>query len=60
MTSPIKGAPDMAVQTVAERPAGPLVIPTARAMEAELVEGLNVYPIGSLADAVRFRSGQER
>ncbi len=32
--------------------------PAANAQEAAVVEGLNVYPIGSLAGAVGFLSGQ--
>ena len=35
-----------------------LLVPTANAAEAAVVEGLNVYPIGSLAEAVGFLSGQ--
>ena len=35
-----------------------LLVPTANAHEAAVVEGLNVYPIGSLAEAVGFLSGQ--
>ena len=33
-------------------------MPTANAAEAAVVEGLNVYPVGSLAEAVGFRTGQ--
>ena len=35
-----------------------LLLPSANAQEAAVVEGLNVYPIGSLAEAVGFLSGQ--
>ena len=47
----------MALQAAAEKRAG-LLVPTANAPEAAVVEGLNVYPIGSLAEAVGFLSGQ--
>jgi len=33
-------------------------VPTANAAEAAVVEGLNVYPVGSLAEAVGFLTGQ--
>jgi magnesium chelatase family protein len=56
-TRPIKGVLAMALQAAAEKRAG-LLVPTANAMEAAVVEGLNVYPIGSLAEAVGFLSGQ--
>ncbi len=47
----------MAIQAVAEGRDG-LLVPNANAAEAAVVEGLNVYPIGSLAEAVGFLSGQ--
>ena len=58
-TRPVKGILSMAMQgfSVAERRDG-LLVPTANAAEAAVVEGLNVYPIGSLAEAVGFLSGQ--
>src|SRR6202023_1732861 len=56
-TRPIKGVLAMALQAVAEKRTG-LLVPTANAQEAAVVEGLNVYPIGSLAEAVGFLSGQ--
>ena len=56
-TRPIKGVLAMALQAAAEKRAG-LLVPTANASEAAVVEGLNVYPIGSLAEAVGFLSGQ--
>ena len=40
------------------READGLLVPSANAQEAAVVEGLNVYPIGSLAEAVGFLSGQ--
>ena len=56
-TRPIKGILSMALQAVAEGRDG-LLVPTANAAEAAVVEGLNVYPVGSLAEAVGFLSGQ--
>ena len=47
----------MALQAAAEKRAG-LLVPTANASEAAVVEGINVYPSGSLAEAVGFLSGQ--
>src|SRR5271154_4776882 len=56
-TRPIKGVLAMALQAAAEKRAG-LLVPTANALEAAVVEGLNVYPVASLAEAVGFLSGQ--
>jgi len=56
-TRPVKGILSMAIQAVAEGRDG-LLVPTANAAEAAVVEGLNVYPIGSLAEEVGFLSGQ--
>ena len=56
-TRPIKGILSMALQGVAEGRDG-LLVPRANASEAAVVEGLNVYPVGSLAEAVGFLSGQ--
>jgi magnesium chelatase family protein len=47
----------MELQSAAEKRDG-LLVPSANANEAAVVEGLNVYPIGSLAKAVGFLSGQ--
>ena len=47
----------MALQAVSEARDG-LLVPTANAAEAAAVEGLNVYPVGSLAEAVGFLTGQ--
>ncbi len=47
----------MALQAVSEARDG-LPVPTANAAEAAVVEGLNVYPVGSLAEAVGFLTGQ--
>lgn len=56
-TRPIKGALAMALAASAEGFDG-LLVPTANASEAAVVEGIPVYPIGSLAEAVGFLSGQ--
>ena len=56
-TRPIKGALAMALAAAAEGRDG-LLVPSANAAEAAVVEGLAVYPIGSLAEAVGFLSGQ--
>jgi predicted ATPase with chaperone activity len=56
-TRPIKGILAMALQAVSEGRDG-LLVPTANAAEAAVLEGLNVYPVGSLAEAVGFLTGQ--
>jgi magnesium chelatase family protein len=56
-TRPIKGILSMALQAVLEGRDG-LLVPRANASEAAVVEGVNVYPVGSLAEAVGFLSGQ--
>jgi magnesium chelatase family protein len=56
-TRPIKGALAMALQAADEKRDG-LLVPAANAAEAAVVEGLNVYPVASLAEAVGFLSGQ--
>jgi magnesium chelatase family protein len=56
-TRPIKGVLAMALQAADEKRDG-LLVPAANAAEAAVVEGLNVYPVGSLAEAVGFLSGQ--
>ncbi len=55
-TRPIKGILAMALAASEERRDG-LLVPSANAAEAAVVEGLCVYPIGSLAEAVGFLSG---
>ncbi len=56
-TRPVKGVLAMALQAANEKRAG-ILVPSANAQEAAVVEGLNVYAIGSLAEAVGFLSGQ--
>ena len=55
-TRPIKGALAMALRARGEGRRG-LLLPAANAPEAAVVEGLDVFPIGSLAEAVGFLSG---
>ena len=57
-TRPIKGVLAMALQAAAENRDG-LLVPAANAPEAAVVEGLNVIPIASLAEAVGFLSGRK-
>lgn len=56
-TRPIRGALAMALAAAAEGRDG-LLVPSANAPEAAVVEALPIYPIGSLAEAVGFLSGQ--
>src|SRR5262245_16705740 len=56
-TRPIEGVLAVALQAAAEQHDG-LLVPSADGPEAAVVEGLNVYPVGSLAEAVGFLSGQ--
>lgn len=56
-TRPIKGALAMALAGAAGGCDG-LLVPTANAAEAAVVEALPIFPIGSLAEAVGFLSGQ--
>ena len=56
-TRPVKGILSMALQAAAERRDG-ILVPRANASEAAVVERVNVYPVGSLAEAVGFLSGQ--
>src|SRR4051794_29651477 len=54
-TRPVKGILAMAPLALAEERDG-LLLPTAAAAEDAAVEGLIVYPVGSLAEAVGFVS----
>ncbi len=55
---PIHGALVVALEARAQKAKG-LVLPHANAREAALVEGLNVYPVDSLRDAVDFFSASD-
>ena len=50
---PIKGALPMAMQAKAERFKG-ILLPAENAEEAAIVEGLDVYPISTLSEAIAF------
>jgi len=56
-TRPIKGALSIALQAKADGVAG-LILPAENAREAAVVEGLDVVPISSLAQAVGILSGR--
>lgn len=56
-TRPIKGALSMAMAAQARR-IGRMILPTPNASEAAVVDGLEVYPVGSLAEAVGILSGE--
>ena len=53
----VKGALAMAMMAKAKKKAG-IVLPKESAWEASLVEGISVYPVESLAEAVDFLSGK--
>jgi magnesium chelatase family protein len=55
-TRPVKGALSMAI-AAAEQGLDALVVPMANAVEAAVVGNVNVYAVGSLAEAVGFFSG---
>lgn len=55
-TRPIRGVLAMALQAAAEGKTG-LLVPAANAAEAAVVEGIDIFPINSLAEAVGFLSG---
>jgi magnesium chelatase family protein len=54
---PVKGALAMAIAARNQQRAG-LLVPVANAQEAAVVDELDVIPIGSLAEAVGFFTGQ--
>ncbi len=54
---PIKGVLAMALAAAAEGRKG-LLVPAPNASEAAVVDGIEVYPIGSLSEAVGFLTGQ--
>src|SRR4051794_22260556 len=56
-TRPIKGVLAMALSAAAEGRTA-LLVPSANAAEAAVVEGISIFPVGSLAEAVGFLSGQ--
>lgn len=56
-TRPIKGALSMAIATAAQERLRGLVVPAENALEAAVVEAIEVIPVSSLAQAVAFLSG---
>ena len=56
-TRPIKGVLAMALAALAENRDG-ILVPSANAAEAAVVEGMPVFPIGTLAEGVGFLTGQ--
>ena len=57
MLRPIHGALVIALETKAKGIRG-ILVPKENAREAAMVEGLQVYPIGSLKEAVEFLAGE--
>lgn len=54
---PVKGALSMAIAAKEQGKTG-LIVPVQNAQEAAVVEGIEVIPVGTLAEAVGFYSGQ--
>src|SRR5690606_13202818 len=57
MLRPIKGVLPIAIHARREKSSG-LIIPEANAREAAVVDGLNVYGVKSLQDAIDFLTGK--
>jgi magnesium chelatase family protein len=57
-TRPVRGALSMAMAAARHASLRGLVVPAASAAEAAVVEGVEVIPVGSLAQAVAFFAGQ--
>jgi magnesium chelatase family protein len=57
-TRPVKGALSMAMATAQNPQLRGLVVPTASAAEAAVVEDIEVIPVASLAQAVGFFTGE--
>ena len=55
---PIKGVLPIAIQAAREKFRG-LILPEDNAPEAAIVEGIEVYPVADLQQAVRFLEGEE-
>lgn len=58
ITRPIKGALSIAIEAAKGEGLSGLVVPSENAREAAVVEGLEVIPVESLAQAVAFFSGE--
>lgn len=57
-TRPVKGALSMAIAAAKEEGLRGLVVPSASAQEAAVVEELEIIPVASLAEAVGFFAGE--
>ncbi|MFO7904110.1 MAG: YifB family Mg chelatase-like AAA ATPase [Pirellulaceae bacterium] len=57
-TRSVKGVLSMAMATAAQNHLRGVVVPTLNANEAAVVEGIDVIPVSSLAEAVAFFAGQ--
>ena len=58
MTRPIKGALSIAIETARVKGLRGIVVPAENASEAAVVEGIEVIPVESLAQAVAFFAGE--
>ncbi|MBX3412970.1 MAG: YifB family Mg chelatase-like AAA ATPase [Pirellulales bacterium] len=57
-TRPTRGALSIAISAAKERGLRGLLVPSSSASEAAVVEGIEVIPVASLAQAVAFLAGQ--
>ena len=57
-TRPVKGALSIAIEAAKNRSLRGLVVPVANASEAAVVQGLQVIPVHSLAQAIAFFAGE--
>lgn len=60
MTRPVKGCLSVAIEAAKRGDVKGIVLPTDNANEAAVVEGLEVIPVSSLAQAVAFFAGELR
>ncbi len=58
ITRPVKGALSIAIEAIKDVDLRGLVVPSESAREAAVVEGLEVIPVSSLAQAVAFFAGE--
>ncbi len=56
-TRPVKGVLSIAIEAAKDKSLRGIVVPAENAGEAAVVEGLDVIPVGTLAQAVAFFSG---
>ncbi len=57
-TRPIKGALSMAMAVAADKQLRGIIVPSANAAEAAVVEGIDVIPVNSFSQTVAFLSGE--